>query len=111
MKTTKNYGLKKPETTDFYNIDDMTENMDIIDEKLKDGENHASDKENPHGVTKTQVGLGNVDNTADADKNVKYATSAGSATKDGSGNVIAETYATKSEAENAQTTATEATEE
>ena len=29
--------------------------------------------------TKEEVGLGNVDNTADADKNVKYATSAGSA--------------------------------
>lgn len=30
--------------------------------------------------TKTEVGLGNVDNTADANKSVKYATSAGSAT-------------------------------
>ena len=32
-----------------------------------------------HTHTKTDVGLGNVDNTADADKSVKYATSAGSA--------------------------------
>lgn len=31
--------------------------------------------------TKEEVGLGNVDNTADADKSVKYATSAGNATK------------------------------
>lgn len=31
--------------------------------------------------TKSEVGLGNVDNTADAEKSVKYATSAGSATK------------------------------
>ena len=31
-------------------------------------------------VTKSDVGLGNVDNTADANKSVKYATSAGSAT-------------------------------
>lgn len=30
--------------------------------------------------TKSEVGLGNVDNTADANKSVKYATSAGSAT-------------------------------
>lgn len=30
-------------------------------------------------VTKSDIGLGNVDNTADANKNVKYATSAGSA--------------------------------
>ena len=35
---------------------------------------------NPHKVTKSDVGLGNVDNTADANKSVKYATSAGSAT-------------------------------
>lgn len=34
---------------------------------------------NPHHVTKTDVGLGNVDNTADSAKSVKYATSAGSA--------------------------------
>ena len=34
---------------------------------------------NPHNVTKTDVGLGNVDNTADSAKSVKYATSAGSA--------------------------------
>lgn len=33
---------------------------------------------NPHNVTKTDVGLGNVDNTADSAKSVKYATSAGS---------------------------------
>lgn len=32
---------------------------------------------NPHGTTKSDVGLGNVDNTADADKSVKYAESAG----------------------------------
>ena len=31
---------------------------------------HIEDNENPHGVTKAQVGLGNVDNTADADKPV-----------------------------------------
>ena len=33
-----------------------------------------------HTHTKAEVGLGNVDNTADANKSVKYATSAGSAT-------------------------------
>lgn len=33
---------------------------------------------NPHHVTKTDVGLGNVDNTADSAKSVKYAASAGS---------------------------------
>ena len=35
---------------------------------------------NPHGVTKAMLGLGNVNNTADSAKSVKYATSAGSCT-------------------------------
>ena len=48
---------------------------------------HTSNKSNPHGVTKAQVGLGNVDNTADKDKSVKYAASAGSANSVAWGNV------------------------
>lgn len=47
---------------------------------------HLADKENPHEVTKAQIGLGNVDNTADADKNVK------AATNDSKGQNIADTY-------------------
>lgn len=47
------------------------------------------DGTNPHGTAKADVGLGNVDNTADIDKNVN------SAKKDGNGNVIADTYAKK----------------
>lgn len=35
---------------------------------------HISNKSNPHGVTKSQVGLGNVDNTSDANKPVSTAT-------------------------------------
>ena len=34
---------------------------------------HAADQSNPHVVTKSQVGLGNVDNTADTDKPVSTA--------------------------------------
>ena len=34
---------------------------------------HTSETSNPHSVTATQVGLGNVDNTADADKPVSTA--------------------------------------
>ena len=41
---------------------------------------HPGSGTNPHGTTKNDVGLGNVDNTADSNKSVKYATSAGSAT-------------------------------
>lgn len=66
-------------------------------------------------LSKAAVGLGNVDNTADANKSVKHATSADSATtatsattansatkatQDASGNVITNTYATKTELQN-----------
>ena len=54
--------------------------------------NHKNDKDNPHSVTKAQIGLGNVDNTADVDKIVKEA---GKATNDGAGNNIVDTYASK----------------
>ena len=59
---------------------------------------HVTNRSNPHSVTKSQVGLGNVDNTADANKSVKYATSAGStttatkATQDSAGQQINTTY-------------------
>lgn len=38
--------------------------------------NHTGSSSNPHSVTKAQVGLSNVDNTADADKPVSTATQA-----------------------------------
>lgn len=50
-------------------------------------------------ITKANIGLGNVDNTADSDKSVKYATSAGSATKasqDANGTDIRANYLRKS---------------
>ena len=50
-------------------------------------------------ITKANIGLGNVDNTADANKSVKYATSAGSATKasqDANGTDIRANYLRKS---------------
>jgi hypothetical protein len=34
--TTPNYGLKKPATAEFYNVEDQNGNMDIIDAKLED---------------------------------------------------------------------------
>lgn len=47
-----------------------------ISKAISDLLSHIESKENPHGVNKEQVGLGNVENTADKDKSVKYATSA-----------------------------------
>ena len=52
----------------------ITENINRIDTELdtkaasSDLTSHTSNTSNPHGVTKAQVGLGNVDNTADKDK-------------------------------------------
>ena len=44
---------------------------------------HAGNNSNPHGVSKAQLGLGNVDNTHDNQKSVKYAATAGSAKANG----------------------------
>ena len=42
-------------------------------EAAAQGFTHVEDKENPHGVTAEQLGLGNVDNTSDLDKPVSTA--------------------------------------
>ena len=44
-----------------------------IDNVATDLSTHEQDTNNPHDVTKTQVGLGNVDNTSDIDKPVSTA--------------------------------------
>lgn len=51
-----------------------------------------------HTHTKNQVGLGNVDNTADANKSVKYATSAGSASTATTADRVANTGAASANA-------------
>ena len=73
MQSTTNYGLNKPELTEHFSIEHFNANADIIDEELKKAEEHRTIAENPHKVTKAQVGLGNVDNTADANKPVSTA--------------------------------------
>ena len=48
--------------------------VDLSSKSVKDSlDEHIADKANPHQVTKAQVGLGNVDNTADVDKPVSNA--------------------------------------
>ena len=42
LKTTTNYGLKKPEGTDVVNIEELNYNADIIDQKIKEVDNKAS---------------------------------------------------------------------
>lgn len=125
---TTNYNLIKPIETEYYNIQNSNDNMDLIDAALKDLEDKKATKvtlnavketvtnlestkadktEIPsipsslpanggnadtvggklpsafanavHTHTKADVGLSNVDNTADSAKSVKYATGAGNA--------------------------------
>jgi len=48
--------------------------LNIVAEQLQQAiTQHMSDKDNPHGSTKKQVGLGNADNTSDMDKPVSTA--------------------------------------
>lgn len=42
--------------------------------KITNYDNHINNTNNPHNVTKTQIGLGNVDNTSDTNKPVSNAT-------------------------------------
>lgn len=74
---TANYQLTKLDEADISTIVDMNSNADKIDAALKmnhdEQQTHCGNKNNPHEVTKTQVGLGNVDNTADLDKPVSMA--------------------------------------
>lgn len=72
---------KKADRTDLDNYR-TSEAQDEIDNELSGNINTVSDQlgihagrtDNPHGVTKAQVGLGNVDNTSDLNKPVSTAT-------------------------------------
>lgn len=77
MKKTSNFNLLKPEGNERYNIEEFNENMDIIDRRMHanmqaavNSDQHISNTQNPHLVTKEQVGLGRVDNTSDSEKPV-----------------------------------------
>lgn len=79
MQTTKNYGFKKPEPNDPYNIEDFNESFELIDAELKaaadkanTSSEHPSDMNNPHQTTAAQVGLGNVPNVATNDQTPTY---------------------------------------
>ena len=51
--------------------DDITSDINAVQTNL---ETHINNKSNPHEVNKAQVGLGNVDNTSDANKPISNAT-------------------------------------
>lgn len=82
--------LERPTSMEKYNVGVFNRNNDVIDTELhnldlknesqdallatKESLNrHTDDRENPHSVSKAQIGLGNADNTADLDKPVSTA--------------------------------------
>ena len=73
---TTNYKLTKPLESEFYDVGVQNENMDKIDTQMKANadaiKKHSENKQNPHGVTKSQVGLGNVPNVATNDQTLTY---------------------------------------
>lgn len=87
---TEHVSLVKPNSTEKYNISVANMNMDLIDSTLsridKKDENqdkllatkeelntHIKNTDNPHKITKSQVGLSEVDNTSDENKPVSIA--------------------------------------
>lgn len=66
MQLTSNYKLKKPETNEYYNVEDFNENADIIDRTLKKAieaagshaKKHAADGEDP--LTPAMIGAASV---------------------------------------------------
>ena len=69
-------GGTNPTTVNGYGITDVytkTESNTNYEPKNTNIQSHISSTSNPHSVTKTQVGLSNVDNTSDADKPVSTA--------------------------------------
>ena len=70
---TTNYHFIKPDDTDPVDNTPLNQNFDSIDAALA---GHVADTDNPHQTTKEQVGLGNVDNTSDADKPISLAVQA-----------------------------------
>lgn len=57
----------------YYAAGDHRHPTDITRASVEDLTSHKNNKQNPHNVTKEQVGLGNVDNTSDINKPVSTA--------------------------------------
>lgn len=83
MRRTTYYSLLLPDKTDSYNVDDMNANNEIIDAQMKSNQTkvdavtqshntHVANKSNPHGVTKEQLGLGNVPNVTTNNQTPTY---------------------------------------
>ncbi|WP_342759375.1 hypothetical protein [Kineothrix sedimenti] len=75
INKTPNLNLQKPTSDELYSVQVQNTNMDILDSTIKtmqntdatlakqtDLESHINNKDNPHAVTKEQIGLSNVVN-------------------------------------------------
>ena len=75
INLTSNLKLQKPTSDEKYNVQTQNTNMDILDSSIKslqdkdatltkqtDFTSHTGNKNNPHNVTKEQLGLSNVVN-------------------------------------------------
>ena len=63
------------DVTELNSLDNITDNVQTqLNGISNDLSLHTLDKTNPHEVTKTQLGLSNVDNTSDLDKPISTAT-------------------------------------
>ena len=94
-------------------VDDLSESVKVSLQKAETALQSApvtsvAGKTGNVALSKSDVGLGNVDNTADAVKSVSHAETAEKAEKDQIGNIIHVTYATKTSVSTAQQTADEA---
>ena len=74
LKADKNDTYTKLETDDLLDKKLDIDTASSTYETIINANNHKNDTNNPHNVTKTQIGLGNVDNTSDADKPISTAT-------------------------------------
>ena len=83
MRNSANYSLLLPDETDSYSVGDMNANTEIIDAQMKSNQTkadavtqehntHVANKSNPHGVTKEQLGLGNVPNVSTNNQTPTY---------------------------------------
>ena len=73
MTKTENLQLNKPDAEDYYDIAVQNTNLDILDTEAKNVKTHIDNVNNPHKVTKAQIGLSNVNNTSDMSKPVSTA--------------------------------------
>lgn len=83
MRTSRNYSLLLPDETDSYSVGEINSNTEIIDAQMKSNQTkadavtqshntHVANKSNPHGVTKEQLGLGNVPNVSTNNQTPTY---------------------------------------